>query len=184
MERLQRELGSNFHFIFSDTSGNGERLVFIYNRRKVEFAGLAAEIVLAPGAGKKGVKPELEFDRTPYMASFRVKGCNFILVTVHIYYGSGSRVKYRLNEIQNIARYLRQASDDTDALDSDYIVCGDFNIEDVRAVMKDDMKKKKQDSSGDKDPVHGLFDALLSGGLEVPEDIRYSPSNLEKRQAF
>ena len=88
---------------------------------------------MAPGQGNSTVKPELEFARTPYMASFRVSGCNFILVTVHIYYGSRSNVQYRLEEIKNIAKFLEKRSGDTDSLDSDYIVCGDFNIEKVLA---------------------------------------------------
>lgn len=185
VERLQKELGTSYRFLFSDTSGNGERLLFIYNTSKVEFTGLAAEVVLDPGAGKDdNVKPELEFDRTPYMASFRVKGCNFILVTVHIYYGSGSKVKYRLVEIKNVAKYLQKVSGDTDALDSDYIICGDFNIEDVRAVMQADLKKKKKPSTGDADPVEDLFDALLSGGLIVPDDIRNSPTNLSQDKHY
>lgn len=185
VERLQKELGTGYRFLFSDTSGNGERLLFIYNTDKVEFTGLAAEVVLDPGSGKDdNVKPELEFDRTPYMASFRVKGCNFILVTVHIYYGSGSKVKYRLVEIQNVAKYLKKASGDTDALDSDYIICGDFNIEDVRAVMQADLKKKKKPATGDADPVDDLFDALLSGGLIVPDDIRNSPTNLNQDKHY
>lgn len=179
LERLQKELGTRYRFLFSDAAGNTERLVFVYNTDKVDFTGLAAEVVEAPGQGQDGVKPELEFDRTPYMASFRVKGCNFILVTVHIYYGSGSKVKYRLAEIKNIAKYLKKASDDTDCFDSDYIVCGDFNIEDVRQEMKKNAKKKSAP-----DPLDELFDALLSEGIIVHEDIRNSPSNLEKNKHF
>ncbi|HLG34725.1 MAG TPA: hypothetical protein VI757_07570 [Bacteroidia bacterium] len=150
--------------------------MFCYDSTNVQFTGLAAEIVMTPGAGRTGVKPELEFDRTPYMASFRVNGCNFIMVTVHIYYGSGSSVKYRKQEIANVAKWLKKCSTDTDAWDSDYIACGDFNIEDVRSELK---KKGAKE-----DPLEGLFDALLSGGIIVPDDIRNSPSNLTKTKHF
>ncbi len=179
LENLQRKLGKKYRFLFSDASGNGERLVFVYDQTKVQFTGLAAEIVMVPGAGRSGVKPELEFDRTPFMASFRINGCNFIVVTVHIYYGSGSAVKYRLEEIRNIAKCLQKSSGDTDALDSDYIACGDFNIEDVRIEMKKEIKEKSKS-----DPLKKLFGALLSGGLIVPEDIQNSPSNLTKTKHF
>lgn len=175
IEKLQKLLGKRYRFIFSDPAGNGERLVFCYKSRKVQFTGLAAEIVMAPGQGKKTVDPELEFERTPYMASFRMNNCNFILVTVHIYYGSGSAVKYRLDEIKNIAKFLEKRSADTDSLDSDYIACGDFNIERVRAKIR---KKKKED------PIDDLFDALQSKGLIVEEDIKNSPSNLSKTRHF
>lgn len=172
IERLQKRLGKRYRFLFSDPAGNGERLVFCYDSRKVQFTGLAAEIVLAPGQGKETVKPELEFERTPYMASFRSEGCNFIVVTVHIYYGSGSKVKYRLDEIRNVAAFLEKRSTDTDSLDSDYIACGDFNIEKV---------KENVDSEN---PLEKLFSALQSKGLIIPPEIRSSPSNLTKTKHF
>ena len=175
IEKLQRILKKRYRFVFSDPAGNGERLVFCYDSKKIQFTGLAAEIVMAPGQGKKTVKPELEFERTPYMASFRTSNCNFILVTVHIYYGSGNAVKYRLDEIKNIAKFLEKRSTDTDSLDSDYIACGDFNIERVRAKIR---KKKKED------PLGELFDALQSKGLIVEDDIKNSPSNLSKTRHF
>ena len=182
IEKLQRKLGKNYRFLFSDPSGNGERLVFCYDKRKIQFTGLAAEIVMSPGAGRSNKLPELEFDRTPYMASFRKNGCNFIIVTVHIFYGSGSAVKYRSEEIKNIAKYLKKRSTDVDALDSDFIACGDFNIEDTKRVLS--KKKKAKKLSEKKKILQGLFKQLRSGGLIVPEDIRNSPSNLSKTKHF
>jgi exonuclease III len=176
LENLQRVLGKNYRFLFSDAAGNSERLVFVYDKTRVDFTGLAAEVVMAPGAGKDTVIPELEFDRTPYMVSFRINQCNFIIVTVHIYYGSGASIKYRLEEIKNIAKYLEKNSGDTDALDSDYIACGDFNIEKIRQKMKKDSKGK--------DPLDELFQALQSKGLIIPQDIQNSPSNLSKNKHF
>ena len=176
IEKLQRKLGAGYRFLFSDPAGNAERLAFCYKRRKVKFTGLAAEVVMAPGQGKSTVKPELEFARTPYMASFRVSGCNFILVTVHVYYGSGSAVQYRLKEIENVAKFLDRRSGDTDSLDSDYIACGDFNIE---RVLKKDERAKSDRSYRDK-----LFGALESRGLVIPDDIKRSPSNLAKNRHF
>ncbi|MCJ8306060.1 MAG: endonuclease/exonuclease/phosphatase family protein [Nitrosopumilus sp.] len=175
IEKLQRVLGKKYRFLFSDPSGNGERLVFCYDSKKIQFTGLAAEIVMAPGQGKKTVPAELEFARTPYMASFRTNGCNFILVTVHIYYGSGSAVRYRGAEIKNIAKFLEKRSGDVDSLDSDYIACGDFNIERVRAKIR---KRKKVD------PLDGLFELLQSKGLIIPDEIKNSPSNLSQTRHF
>jgi exonuclease III len=175
LEKLQRVLGKRYRFLFSDVAGNSERLVFVYDSGRVQFTGLAAEIVMAPGAGRDNVKPELEFDRTPFMASFRINGCNFIVVTVHIYYGSGSAVKYRLEEIRNVAKYLEKNSSDTDALDSDYIACGDFNIERVKTEMS---------KSGRAGIIDELFKALRSGGLIIDEIIQNSPSNLARTKHF
>ena len=182
LEKLQRALGKKYRFLFSDPSGNGERLVFCYDSNTIQFTGLAAEIVMAPGAGRGKIKPELEFDRTPYMASFRKHGCNFIVVTVHIFYGSGSAVQYRLEEIRNIAKYLKKRSSDVDALDSDFIACGDFNIEDTKRVMA--TKQKARTKSAKKQILEKLFDALISGKLIVPPEIRNSPSNLTRTKHF
>ncbi|MCH7648303.1 MAG: endonuclease/exonuclease/phosphatase family protein [Thaumarchaeota archaeon] len=182
LEKLQRALGKKYRFLFSDPSGNGERLVFCYDSNTIQFTGLAAEIVMAPGAGRGKIKPELEFDRTPYMASFRKHGCNFIVVTVHIFYGSGSAVQYRLEEIRNIAKYLKKRSSDIDVLDSDFIACGDFNIEDTKRVMA--TKQKVRTKSAKKKILEKLFDALISGKLIVPPEIRNSPSNLTRTKHF
>lgn len=180
LEKLQKALGESYRLLFSDTAGNSERLVFVYDQTKVQFTGLAAEVVMTPGAGRETITPELEFDRTPYMASFRINGCNFIVVTVHIYYGSGSAVKYRLEEIENIAKYLKKSSSDTDALDSDYIICGDFNIEQVRTEIE--KSTGKLDSA--KIILKQLFSALISQGLVIPEDIQNSPTSLDKTKHF
>lgn len=180
LEKLQRRLGRKYRFLFSDPSGNGERLVFCYDSSTTQFTGLAAEIVMQPGAGRNNKKPELEFDRTPYMASFRKNGCNFIIVTVHIYYGSGSAVKYRRDEIANIAKYLKKRSTDVDALDSDFIACGDFNIEDTKRKLS----KNKRAGTEKQKILRSLFSALKSGGLIIPEVIQESPSNLTKTKHF
>ena len=157
--------------------------MFAYDSQKVQFTGLAAEVVMNPGAGRDGEIAELEFDRTPYMASFRINRCNFIITTVHIYYGSGSKVKYRVEEIRNIAKYLKKRSTDIDRLDSDYIACGDFNIEDVRTRLKK-KKKSKSKSKKTEEPLTELFKAIRSEGMIVPPVIQNSPSNLSKTKHF
>ncbi|MBA4718832.1 MAG: endonuclease/exonuclease/phosphatase family protein [Nitrosopumilus sp.] len=182
IEKLQRALGKNYRFLFSDPSGNSERLVFCYDKRTIQFTGLAAEVVMSPGAGRATKLPELEFDRTPYMASFRKNRCNFIIVTVHIFYGSGSAVKYRRDEIKNIAKFLKKRSTDIDALDSDFIACGDFNVEDTKRVLSTKEKVKKL--SEKRKILAELFCQLRSGGLIIPDDIQNSPSNLTKTKHF
>jgi exonuclease III len=179
LEKLQRALGIRYKFLFSDASGNGERLAFLYDSTKVQFTGLAAEVVVKPGAGRKknDTKDNLEFDRTPYVASFRVNGCNFIIVTVHIFFGKSSEVQYRLKEIQNLAKYLKDSSRDTDALDSDYITCGDFNIDNLG-----DEKLKTKSTS--KKILNQLFSALQSQKLIIEKDIQNSPSNLEQTRHY
>ena len=53
LQRLQRILGSWWDFIVTDvtlgTSGNSERMAYLYDRRKGSFTGLAAELTAAGG---------------------------------------------------------------------------------------------------------------------------------------
>ncbi len=50
LQRLQKMLGSWWDFLVTDVtlgaSGNAERMANLYDRRKVNFTGLAAELVL------------------------------------------------------------------------------------------------------------------------------------------
>jgi hypothetical protein len=66
----------------SKTTGNAERIAFIYDRRKVDFTGLAAELVLLKKPEAAGEPRQLA--RSPYVASFRAGWAYLSLVTVHI----------------------------------------------------------------------------------------------------
>jgi len=158
LEKLQKEIGTDYRFIFSDQAGNNERLVFLYHKKRVDFTGLAAEIVLDPGIRDKLEVADMEFDRTPFMVSFRANNSNFVLVTVHIYYGKGEMIKYREKEIIELAKFIKKRSAEHDAIDPDIMVLGDFNIENI-----DDK----------------YFQALKSGGLHVPKEIQSLPTNLK-----
>jgi len=52
LNRLMKILGGYWKYICTDTTesrhGNDERLVFLYDSRKIQFGGLAAELVLPP----------------------------------------------------------------------------------------------------------------------------------------
>ncbi|MEE8133054.1 MAG: hypothetical protein V3T40_05725 [Nitrososphaerales archaeon] len=105
----------------------------------------------------------MEFDRTPYMASFRASGCNFVLVTVHIYYGSGKFVRFREDEIRNFASFIQTRAEDQDVIDPDFVVLGDFNIEKIEDEY---------------------YKALRSGGLCVPKEIQGLGTNLSKTMHY
>jgi hypothetical protein len=70
LKRLLGSLGQDWRVIVSDvtegTAGNGERIAFLYDRTRVQPAGLVGEIVLPP----IGEDPQRQFARTPYTASF------------------------------------------------------------------------------------------------------------------
>ena len=81
-------------------------------------------------------------------------------------------------------------------MDSDYIACGGFNIEDTFSLLTSekhtenkpitDSKSDLQDSTPYtiKDIKDKLFDALCSHNLIIPKVIRESPSNLTQTKHF
>ena len=289
IQALQEKLGKNYGFVFSDPSGNNERLAFCYYKRNIKFTGLAAEVVNSPGLGAEkdrksnftphvnvqknqsvttrvgntkqqydvhkvfevfsggeriarieiestrespievdqayednGVKltikefkkinsqkedcpkgyyltveyvgdmpadlimvreRELEFNRTPYVASFSKNNCHFIVTSVHIFYGESSSILFRKQELEMLASYLEERSGDADALDPDYIACGDFNIVEALEQEKQsntELVVKQTDS----EIREALFDALTSKGLIIPPEIRTLGTNLDRTKHY
>ena len=178
LRRLMRHLGPAWDFIATDTAGNDERMVFVYDRNKVWFRDIAGEIVL-PYVSKRPSKKEIldfakaveplsgeelkklisernaldpnrQFNRTPFMVAFQSGWFKFKLCTVHIYYGaeSGVALKRRIKEIGNIAKFLSKRFDRDK--DDHYILLGDFNIV---------------------SPDHRTMEALQKHGFEVPDKL-------------
>src|SRR5699024_8814861 len=94
-------LGDNWSLILTDVtkgdSGNGERMAFLFDRRRVQLSGLAGELVIPNEWTKTASQNALneQFVRTPYAVSFRSNDQTFIMVTLHILYGkkSSDRIK-------------------------------------------------------------------------------------------
>lgn len=152
---LDEFLGPEWGVLMSDvtagSSGNSERLAFVYDRRRLLPSGLAGEIVLPPTAAGD---PMPQFDRTPYIVGFRSAEERFALLTAHIRYGQIPAE--RIPELRNLARFtaaeIRDRSRTKGAEEVNLIVLGDFNI--------------------DERTGNPLFDAFVETGLVVPEAIR------------
>ncbi len=127
-ERLMALLGPAWHYIATDltegVSGNGERMVFVYDRRKVQFKHIAGELVL-PRAGLVG--GEHQFARSPFLVRFQSGWFKFYLCTAHLYYGDESGAGYarRVAEIDALARFLKKRADEDR---QNYILLGDLNV--------------------------------------------------------
>ena len=179
--RIVRILGPNWTYIASDITdeglgGNGERLTYLYDRRKVSFRRIAGEIVLPPAllvsenvVQKPKDKPAdrklrtdkvgPQFARTPYLGSFQAGWFKFDICTVHIYYGaeSGAKLRRRIGEIHEIAEYFGGRADEALRAQTALILLGDFNVV---------------------DPEHETMEALLDTGFEVPTALRH-PTNAD-----
>jgi hypothetical protein len=173
-------LGPSWDYLASDVTdpklgGNGERLTYLFDRRKVWFRNIAGEIVLPPAmlvsenvverAVDQPSAPELQnapagrqFARTPYVGSFQAGWLKFDICTVHLYYGaeSGSGLQRRISEIRQIAHYFGTRAEDALADSKALILLGDFNIV---------------------EPEHMTMKALLESGFEVPDVLR-NPTNI------
>lgn len=137
-------LGPDYRYMLTDITegraGNKERLGFIYDRSKVNFKGVAGEIVLSDRKLIESMGKERQFSRTPYACSFQSGWFKFMFATVHIYFGekSGEKFKRRVDEIKTIAEFLAKRSEKED---DNYILVGDFNIEDFDDKTFDALEK-------------------------------------------
>ena len=175
-QKIMGILGPDWDFIATDETdsalgGNGERMTFVYDRRKVHFQSIAGEIVLPPSMlisastlevdGKK-VRAGKQFRRTPFIASFQSGWLKFDICTVHLYYGAetGAKLEERTEEIAAIAKYFGERSDRALGDDRALILLGDFNIV---------------------HPEHRTMKALKDNGFLVPKALRNSPTTGTKK---
>lgn len=136
LERVMSALGKHWRYICTDvtlgTQGNGERMAFLYDSRKVSFTGLAGELVI-PGDFKK-----LQFARTPFITSWQCGWAKFSLCTVHIYYGKAVKDDpKRVTEIQSLVKLLGsrtkkrkvdRGGEKIEIPGENLVLLGDFNI--------------------------------------------------------
>jgi len=177
LRRLRRILGGEWDFIVTDvtlgTAGNAERMAYLFDRRKVTFTGLAAELVLPKGL--RDAEQPVQFARSPFVAGFRAEWAYLTLITVHIYYGEGVPVdERRLAEISALAKVVAEnapklsvapQAEPGNAPDAGNILAlGDFNIFNRRDVT---------------------MQALTAGGFVVPEALQQIPgSNVDRNKHY
>lgn len=151
LDRLVAILGSWWRYVITDVtvgrSGNGERLAFIYDQRKLSFGGLAGEIspeLLKDEDGLLG--SPFGFARSPYMVGFRAGWFKFSICTGHLYYGqSKPDDPQRLAEMQALVSLLSKRIKSADRWARNIIVLGDFNVfselDETFAAMTEAFKK-------------------------------------------
>jgi exonuclease III len=126
-------LGNDWSLILTDVNegdaGNGERMAYLFDTRRVNLSGLACELVVPNEWTSKIPKGMLDkqFVRSPYAVSFRAQNQTFILVTLHILYGKAS--SERIDELKGIAKWLSSWASDVNAYHQNIIALGDFNID-------------------------------------------------------
>ncbi|RNC81125.1 MAG: endonuclease/exonuclease/phosphatase [Phycisphaera sp.] len=169
LNRVMRLLGGQWDVIFTDTTegnrGNDERMAFVFDTRKVSFKGLAGQLVLPPVEDEDGniVNPD-QIWRTPFIAGFQAGWCKFQLATVHILWGGGdAEPEDRINEIKQIAQFLKKRTLDEHVWSQNLILLGDFNIFNTD---------------------NETFAQFEKAGFTVPESLQELPSNWGKNRHY
>ncbi|MFN2608704.1 MAG: endonuclease/exonuclease/phosphatase family protein [Acidimicrobiales bacterium] len=133
LRHMMHDLGPAWSFILTDVTrgqaGNDERLAFVFDTRRVKLSGLACELVLSDEDTKvKGTTTlSHQFARTPYAVSFFSGGKTFILVTLHVMWGSIAAD--RIPELVGIATFMRNWAAEIASWGQNLIALGDFNID-------------------------------------------------------
>lgn len=154
---VHQKLPKSYRVVMSDTSGNNERMAFLYDSQKLAILEEVGEIAFSPSSLKSiklpGINQKFEgFDRTPYLVSFAVGKTSIMFVNVHLFFGSEkpASIARRSLETFAVAKWSDLRKKSRFSFTRELIALGDFNMPARR-------------------PGDPIFDALTKLGLEVPE---------------
>jgi endonuclease/exonuclease/phosphatase family metal-dependent hydrolase len=154
---IHDHLPGEYDLLFSDASGNNERQAFFYDENRVSRLREVGRLSIPPSQVAQIKLPGTTtsfpgFDRGPYLGSFRSGAFDFMLVNVHLFYGSAKKadIERRILETYAVAWWANRRRHDRNSYVVDTIPLGDFNL--PKAVKGDP-----------------IYDALTYRGLEIPE---------------
>ena len=155
---LHAELPRSYGLVYSDASGNKERLTYVYDTMKVTLSDEIGEVAFPPSEYRWVNDADVKeyvfngFDRTPYLATFTAGSFVFSLVNCHSFFGDDSQASMdrRTLETLAVARYTDLRRKSRYAATRDVIALGDFNLPKISLD----------------DPI---YRALTRRGLEIPE---------------
>jgi hypothetical protein len=164
---IHAHLPAAYRLLFSDASGNNERMVFLYDSSRVRLLEEIGEVAPAPSTYRYLILPGISqrfdgFDRNPYLATFTAGTFTFSLVNVHLYFGTDSTISRnrRSLEAYAVARWADVRRKSPHAFGRDILPMGDFNLPRVQ-------------------PGDPVFDALTRRGLFLPPHSTQVPSVIQ-----
>jgi len=136
---LLRLLGKDWGYLVNDITeggaGNSERSCYIFNKSRVQFAGLAGEIVLWDDLTKNSELKQLK--RTPYITGFTAGWKTFALINLHLHPGKEKNdLAMRKQEVSLFLKAMAKKRKDHSLWSENVILVGDFNF--YRGADKDD----------------------------------------------
>jgi endonuclease/exonuclease/phosphatase family metal-dependent hydrolase len=154
---IHHKLTKAHRVIMSDAAGNHERLVFLYNSRKLTALEELGEIAFPPSSYKTIKLPGIQqsfngFDRTPYLASFAVGSTSIMFVNVHLYFGDTKPASMARRSLETfaVAKWSELRKRSPFSFTRELVILGDFNM--PRS-----------------EPGDPIYQALTKLGLELPE---------------
>ena len=176
LRALENRLPGNQQILVSDAAGNDERLAFVFDPDKVEFRGKVGEIAIPPSESRYIELPDIQqefrgFDRNPYLAAFKAGDLEFLVVSVHLYFGSekGESSKRDMNrrslETYAVARWADLRRRSANAFTRNIIAMGDFNMPKA-------------------DPGDPIYEALTRRGLQLPDHSTEMGSSIKKDRHY
>ena len=131
LQIIMRLLGPDWSYLVNDITeglaGNSERSAYLYNKRRVELAGLAGEIVLWDDLTVDSEVKQLK--RTPYITGFNAGWKTFSLINLHLHPGDDEDdIAYRRAETELLLKALAQKISRGRLWNENLILAGDFNL--------------------------------------------------------
>ena len=128
---LMRLLGHHWDYLITDitegTNGNSERFAYVFDTRRVEFAGLAGEIVLWEELTADSQIKQLK--RTPFITSFKSGWKTFAIINVHLHPGDAVEAKdLRQTEVDLLMKAIEQKIENKRLWTDNLMMMGDFNL--------------------------------------------------------
>jgi len=131
LDIIMRLLGSDWRYLINDitegVAGNSERSAYLYNTKRVQFAGLAGELVLWDELTANS--PVKQLKRTPYITGFRSGWKSFAMIDLHLHPGDDpDDVETRAEEINLLVTAVGEKISKSRFWNDNLILVGDFNL--------------------------------------------------------
>ena len=177
---IMRLLGDDWGYLVNDItggdSGNSERSCYIFNKKRVQLAGLAGEIVLWDDLTQISTIKQLK--RTPYITGFTAGWKTFALINLHLHPGARpADISLRKEEVSLLLKVLAEKKE-KDRLWSENLICvGDFNF--YTGAAKDDPTIRMIADAGFKE-----VSSLIGIDTNVSQTNAYDRFFLSKNEYF
>jgi hypothetical protein len=132
LEILMKLLGRDWCYLINDVTegkdGNSERFAYLCDTRRVNFSGLAGEILLWKELFEEG-EEDFQLKRTPYITGFRAGWKTFSLLNVHLQPDDDEAGRaLRKKEVKLLMKALAAKKKKKTNWTDNIIIMGDFNL--------------------------------------------------------